>query len=102
MYPNSNVAIQLKYDQATMAVNNQYEVVNGAKNLQREGDSHVRLLKSYWGVKSPPEGSLPRHTPKTLLTVNIDSTEVSFQEHLYEVDRMVTEEEFKWWLLSQC
>jgi len=47
-----------------MAIDNRYdEVVDRATNFQKEGDSHVRSVKSYRQVKSQPGGSLPRHIP---------------------------------------
>jgi len=47
-----------------MAIVNRYdEVVDGATNFHKEGDSRVRSVKSYRQVKSQPGGSLPRHVP---------------------------------------
>jgi hypothetical protein len=50
-----------------MAIDNEYEgeVVDGATNFQKEGDSRVRPVKSYRQVKSPRAGSLPRHAPSS-------------------------------------
>jgi len=41
------------------------EVVDGAPNFQKEGDSRVRPVKSYRQVKSPCGGILPKHAPRS-------------------------------------
>jgi len=42
-----------------MAIDNRYvEVIDRATNFQTEGDCHVRSVKYYRQVKSPPGGSL--------------------------------------------
>jgi len=72
-----------------------------SNECSKTADSRVRSVKSYRQVKSPPEGSLPRHAPKSRLRVNQDSIEVAYWEHNHEVDRMVTEAEFERWFPSQ-
>jgi hypothetical protein len=56
MNPNSNLVIQFKCNQATMAIDNRYdvEVVDGATNFQ-EGDSRVYIIKSYRQVEAHRE-----------------------------------------------
>jgi len=87
-----------------MAIDNQNdgEVVDGATNLSKVGDSHVYMIKSYRQVKSPPGGSLLRHTPISLprihwqvYKVDQDSTEAACQEGNHEVDQMVTEVDYQ-------
>jgi len=53
MNRNSNLVIQIKCNQATMAIYNRYdvEVVDVAMNFQ-EGDSRVYTIESYRQVKA--------------------------------------------------
>ena len=79
-----------------------YRSRHRATNFQKEWDRCVRSVKSYWQVKSPPGGSLPRHAPtslprnqpRSLLGVDQDSTKAAYRECTYEVNRMVTEVDF--------
>jgi len=99
-YPNSNLKILLIWNQATMPIDNQYEDVNGATNFKKDGDSRDRSVKCYWQVKGPPEGSLPRHAPRSLPRVNQDSTEVANLEQQHEVNQIIFKADFERWLPS--
>jgi hypothetical protein len=66
MNPNSNLDIQFKCNQATMAIDNRYdEVVDGATNFQKEGDSREYTIKSYRQIEAHRE-AVYRDTPRCL------------------------------------
>jgi len=71
-------------------------------NFQKQGDRHVKSVKPYRQVKSPPRGSLLRHAPRVYRDVDRqvhqideDATEATYRERNLEVDRMVTEADFE-------
>ena len=82
-----------------------------SNEMSKEGDSRVYTIKSYWQVKSPPTGCLPRQAPTNLQVVDrqlcgevhrqvyeVDQhpTGAASREQNQEVDLMVTEADFQW------
>ena len=64
--PNSNLEIQLKCNQGTMAIDNRYdvEVVDGATNFKR--GRYTGLYDQVLPTsRTPPRGSQPRHSPES-------------------------------------
>jgi len=95
--------------QAAMAIDDQWDgqVVDGATNFQKEGDSSVSPAKSYSKVTSPLGGRLPRHASRSRPSSRPSSLPSRPRFYLSRLSKQQTwgRPDGHWhvvWITSQC